>query len=85
MAADFQLLEADHARRRELVDQLSTTVELVEDENRKLHKVSSNMSICILSGMGDNSTTLISDIKLQKCNTIFIITRNLSLSNVSCS
>ena len=39
MAADFQLLEADHARRRELVDQLSTTVELVEEENRKLHKV----------------------------------------------
>ena len=39
MAADFQLLEADHARRREQVDQLSTTVELVEEENRKLHKV----------------------------------------------
>ena len=39
MAADFRLLEADYARRRELVDQLSTTVELVEEENRKLHKV----------------------------------------------
>jgi len=26
MATDFQLIEADHARRKELVDQLSTTV-----------------------------------------------------------
>lgn len=39
LATDFQLLEADHGRRRELVDQLSTTVELIEEENRKLHKV----------------------------------------------
>lgn len=39
MAADFQLLDADHTRRRELVDQLSTTIELVEEENKKLTKV----------------------------------------------
>jgi len=47
IASDFQLLEADHARRRELVEQLSTTVELVEEENQKLHKVPVTMQAMV--------------------------------------